>query len=145
MCPKCCIAGILRCSNVPILQVVGFSITFSAINDPQDTVTEPFSQAVAVAGSYTQCLKPSLIAEGSWKCSFRTAAAHFFSLEGLETPSKTGRVSIGASLGNSSCLISFSVGKAKQVQQKGKVTYTAVKSLIVTGSRSQVIILIGGF
>lgn len=65
-------------------------------------------------------------------------------IEGLETPAKTGRVLIGASLGNSSCLISFSVRKAKQVQQKGKVTCTAMKSLTVTGNGSQVIILTGG-
>lgn len=119
-------------------------MTFSAINDPQDTVTEPLIQTVAVAGSYTQGLRTSPIARGSWKCSFRAVAPHFFSLEGLETPAKSRRVSIGASLGNNSCLISFSVGKAKQVQQKGKVTCTAMKSLIVTGNRSQVIILIGG-
>lgn len=118
-------------------------MTFCAITDPQDTVTEPLIQTVAVAGSYTQGLRTSLIARGSWKCSFRTVAPHF-SLEGLETPAKTRRISIGASLGNSSCLISFSVGKAKQVQQEGKATCTAMKSLIVTGNRSQVIILIGG-
>lgn len=98
----------------------------------------------AEAGSYTQGLRTCLVAGGSWKGSFRTVAPHFSSLEGLETPAKTGRVLIGASLGNSSCLISFSVRKAKQVQQKGKVTCTAMKSLTVTGNGSQVIILTGG-
>lgn len=76
---------------------------------------------------------------------FQSSCSTFLiELQGLETPAKTGAVSVDTSLGNSPFPISSPVGKAKLMRQKGKLRCAKMKLLTVTGNRRKIIILIGG-